>query len=147
MSYLPRRFHVVHTAPGALSMQERVLLYALVAGLQPERVLELGGDATLIVCAALDDLEAGRIVRVGAQPEDWDAVRHRTTLAGDLAEVDGPFGLALVADVRDLPAALPRLADVAHVVLRGDGADDRRLTDVGILAGGLRLLRFSGNGP
>ncbi len=139
MSFLAQRFHVVHSAPAWLSMHERVLLYGLVGGLQPERVLEVGtfqGGSTLIMCAALDDLDAGRIVCVDPNPrvaeEHWAAVSHRATmvaqgspealtraaeLAGggfDLAFIDGDHSKAGVE--RDIEATLPTLSDDAHLL-------------------------------
>src|SRR3954447_12494671 len=91
MSFLAQRFHVVHTTPAWMSMHERVLLYGLVAGLQPSRIIEIGtfkGGSTLIMCAALDDLDStGRIVCVDPEPrvaaENWDTVRHRATMVAE----------------------------------------------------------------
>ncbi len=139
MSFLAQRFHIVHSAPAWLSMHERVLLYGLVAGLQPERILEIGtfqGGSTLIMCAALDDLGSGSIVCVDPDPrvapEHWEAVQHRATMvpeaspealyraadiAGggfDLAFIDGDHTKAGVE--RDTEATLPTLSDHAHLL-------------------------------
>jgi len=148
VSFLPRRFHVVHTAPAWMSMQERVLLYAFVCGLEPERVLETGtgkGGATMIVCAALDDLEAGSIVSVGDGAEldgaDRDAIGHRTTRVATLAEAAGPFDLALLdgdpaaeSVAADVAAVLPLLAGEAHLLLHD-------ANHAGVAAGIERCLR------
>jgi predicted O-methyltransferase YrrM len=139
MSFLAQRFHIVHSAPAWLSMHERVLLYGLVGALQPQRILEVGtfqGGSTLIMCAALDDLGAGRIICVDPNPrvapEHWEAVQHRATmvaesspealaraveLAGggfDFAFIDGDHSKLGVE--RDIEATLPTLGDEAHVL-------------------------------
>jgi predicted O-methyltransferase YrrM len=155
-----------------MSMQERVLLYALVCGLQPQRVLATGtgnGGAAMIVCAALDDLEAGTIVTVDARadvaPADLDAIRHRTTLAGTLAEVTGPFDLALLDGdpaaenvAADIAAVLPLLAGEAHLLLHdahhaGVAAGIERslrdhdgLTDAGLVSAGRTADEGGGDG-
>ncbi len=165
MSFMPQRFHVVHTAPAWMSMPERVLLYGLVAALRPERILKVGtsaGGATMIMCAALDDLGAGHVTCVAPEPriadEDWEAIRRRATLvpepspdgiarARELA--GGPFGLALI-DGDHLNATLPALADAAHLLVHGASVRDGiggQLHDAGLLSGagdegGLRLLRY-----
>jgi predicted O-methyltransferase YrrM len=154
MTFLPQRFHIVYSAPVLLTMHERVALYGLVAGLQPARILEIGtfkGGSTLIMCAALDDLDRGRIVCVDPEPriaqEDWDAVSHRASLVAaaspealeraaelagvgfDFAFIDGDHTRAGVA--RDIEATLPTLADEAHLLFHDanfsevrDGIDD-----------------------
>jgi acetyltransferase-like isoleucine patch superfamily enzyme/predicted O-methyltransferase YrrM len=139
MAFLAQRFDIVHSAPAWLSMHERVLLYGLVGGLQPERILEIGtfqGGATRIMCAALDDLGSGSIVCVDPNPrvaaEHWEAVRHRATMVSegspegldlaatiagggfDLALIDGDHSKAGVQ--RDLEATLPKLSDEAHLL-------------------------------
>jgi predicted O-methyltransferase YrrM len=139
MSFLPQRFHAVFSAPVLMTMHERVLLYGLVAGLQPERILEIGtfrGGSTLIMCAALDDLDRGRIVCVDPEPrvadDDWDAVSHRASLVaapspdalGRAAELaGGGFDFAFIDGdhtrdgvVRDIEATLPTLSAEAHLL-------------------------------
>lgn len=145
-TYLPQRFHVVHSAPVWMSYPERVIVYSLIAGLAPERILEIGtfkGGSTLIMCAALDDLDTNqespadrRIVCVDPNPrvapEDWEAVSHRATMVAapspealtEAASVAGRgFDFALIDGdhtydgvVRDIEATIPTLADEAHVI-------------------------------
>src|SRR4051794_20783279 len=140
LDFVPRRFHVVHTAPAWMSMSERVLVYALVTGLQPERILEIGtfqGGSTMIMCAALDDLgSSARIVCVDPDPRieagDLETFQHRATIvaepspdalvrARDIA--GGAFDFALIDGdhsyegvLRDIDATLPALAAEAHIV-------------------------------
>jgi predicted O-methyltransferase YrrM len=93
-------------------MSERVLLYALICGLQPERALEIGtlhGGSTMIMCAAMDDIDRGRIICVDPEPrvapEHWRLVEHRATmmqgfsprvLAAAAERAGGPFDFALI---------------------------------------------------
>jgi predicted O-methyltransferase YrrM len=140
VNFVPQRFHVIHTAPVWMTMSERVLMYALVAGLQPERILEIGtyqGGSTMIMCAALDDLgSSGRIVCVDPdpriEPENLKTFQHRATLVAEpspealtrASEIaGGGFEFALIDGdhsyegvVRDIEATLPTLADEAHIV-------------------------------
>lgn len=138
-TFVPHRFGVVHDVPAWMPVYERVLLYGLVVGLRPERVLEIGtfqGGSTMVMCAALDDLGAGKIVCVDPDPrlagETWDAIRHRATMVAKpspealmeaLAVAGAPFDFALIdgdhsrAGVdRDIDATVPVLADEAHVI-------------------------------
>lgn len=133
------RLHVVDTAPALLIGHERIVLYALIAGLQPSRILEIGtfqGGSTLIMCAALDDVGAGSITCVDPElrlaPETWAAVKHRATLVSDASPAavaqareiaEGPFDVAFIDGdhsmdgvIRDIEATLPTLADSAHVL-------------------------------
>jgi predicted O-methyltransferase YrrM len=148
MSLSLERLHVLHSAPAWLSNEERVVLYGLVGGIRPERVLEVGtfqGGSTLIMCAALDDLDAGAITCVDPNPriapETWAAIEHRATVVTGpspeaLAEArevaGGPFDLAFIDGdhshegvVRDFEGTLPLLADEAHLLFH-----DARWRDV-----------------
>jgi predicted O-methyltransferase YrrM len=139
VTFAPKRFSVVDDAPVWMSMQERVMLYALVAGLQPRTVLEIGtfkGGSTMIMCAALDDLGDGQIVCVDpdprVDPEHWASIEHRATmiarpspeaLAEAAARAGRPFDFALIDGdhstegvVRDIDATLPTLADDAYLL-------------------------------
>lgn len=69
-----------------MTWPERVLLYGIVVGLQPRRVLEIGthkGGSAMVIVAALDDLGAGKLICVDPQdsvaPEDWKTLAHRAT--------------------------------------------------------------------
>lgn len=138
-AYGTTRIHVVHDVPAWLSAQERIVLHALVVGLQPTRVLEIGtfqGGSTVIMCAALDDLGGGTITCVDPNPrvadETWSRVSHRATMvpepspeavatakdvAGgqfEFAFIDGDHSLDAV--MRDIEATLPVLTDDAHML-------------------------------
>jgi len=178
VSFAPERFHVVHTAPVWMSMHERVLVYGVTVGLQPERILEIGtfqGGSTLIMCAALDDLDRGRIVCVDpdprVKPEDWEAVAHRATMVpepspealGKAAEIaGGGFDFALIDGdhtydgvIRDIEATIPTLADDAHLLFHDahyfqvrDAIDhELRVHDGAFEDGGMLSVDFSPDVP
>ena len=138
--FLPTRFELIHRAPVWMTMSERVLLYALIAGLRPQRCLEVGtfrGGSALIIAAALDDLGTGRLACVDPnaqiQPEHWRLIAHRASLfhapspevlpqasqaAGgkfDFALIDGDHSTAGV--IGDIEGVLPHLADDAYLLL------------------------------
>lgn len=118
---------------------ERVVLYALVVGIRPARILEIGtfqGGSTVVMTAALDDSGGGQIVCVDPDPrlapETTEAVKHRATivaqpspdaLAEALRTAGGSFEFALIDGdhsregvARDIEATLPTLADDAHLL-------------------------------
>jgi predicted O-methyltransferase YrrM len=126
-------------APALMLDPERVLLHALVRGLRPERVLEIGthrGGSTMIMCAALDDIGEGVIVCIDPNPvidpHDWERLAHRTSVIDGMspdavpqaAEVaGGSFDFVLIDGDhttegvrRDLEGVLPLLAPGSHVL-------------------------------
>lgn len=136
---LPSRFPVVHGTQSWMTMPERVLLYAVVAGLKPQHTLEIGtflGGSALIIAAALDDVDAGDLWCVDPEPRveeaDWARIAHRATmvaapspqaLTDARAQAGGPFDFALIDGDhslegvrRDIAGTLPVLADEAHVL-------------------------------
>ena len=67
MEIRPERFNIVQTAPALMTVSERVVLYSLIFGLRPQRILEIGtklGGSALVIGAALDDIGAGQLVCV-----------------------------------------------------------------------------------
>jgi len=135
----PLRLTVVHDAPVHQLMSERLMLYSLVFGIQPERALEIGtlyGGSTMIMCAAMDDVGKGKIACVDPEPrvtpEHWRLVEHRATmvqgyspdvLPDAVSAVGGPFDFALIDGdhthagvVRDFEGVLPHLADEAWML-------------------------------
>lgn len=118
---------------------ERVLLHGLTVGLAPQRILEIGtfqGGSTLIMCAALDDLQEGRIVCVDPHPrvadETWQSIRHRATIVAEPSPVavtkalelaGQPFDFVLIdgdhsreSVDQDIDATIAVLADDAHMI-------------------------------
>lgn len=124
-----------------LRMPERVLLYALIHGIRPRNVLEVGsaqGGSAYIIAGALDDNQSGRLVCIDPEfrfaEATWEAVRSRAVRIGgrspaayaeaqrqiapecfDFVFLDGDHRYeALVADIEGL---IPLLADRAHLLL------------------------------
>jgi predicted O-methyltransferase YrrM len=139
-SVRPARFGIIYTTPAHMTAPERVLLYSLVLGLQPQRCLEIGthkGGSALIIGGALDDLGGGRLVCIDPQPvvapEHWAQVAHRATLiAGPspdvlpqaVAAAGGQFDFALIDGdheypgvVRDIEGTLDVLAPTAYMLV------------------------------
>lgn len=137
---LPSRVAVVNGDQSWMTMPERLLLYALVAGLAPERTLEIGtflGGSALIIAAALDDVDGGRVWCVDPEPRvdeaDWRRIEHRATLIAEPSPAalatarelaGGPFEFALIDGDhsfegvrRDIEGTLPVLADEAWILL------------------------------
>src|SRR5262249_16740121 len=136
----PTRFDAIYSAPAHQVAQERAVLYALVFGTQPARCLEIGtlkGGSTVIICAALDDIGAGRIACVDphpqVSPDTWSRVNHRATLIQGMSPdvlpraaeaVGGAFDFAFIDGdheregvIRDIEGVLPLLAPTAHLML------------------------------
>ena len=138
--FTAERFAVLHRVPIWMTISERVILYATIAGLRPQRCLEIGtfrGGSAMIIVSALDDLGSGRLACVDPQPQiepaHWNEIAHRATLFSapspavlaqataslggkiDFALVDGDHSTAAV--IRDLQGLLPYLADDACLLL------------------------------
>ena len=126
-------------APALMLRPEKVMLHALVRGLRPRRVLEIGthrGGSTMIICAALDEIGAGVIACVDpnpvVEPQDWERVAHRATMivgsspdvlheASEIAR--GRFDFVLIDGDhtyegvrRDIEGALPVLEPDSHLL-------------------------------
>jgi len=134
----PERVGVVFTAPSDMRVDERLFLYALVRGFQPERALEIGvfrGGGSAIIANAMED--NGKGILVGLDPAPDIKVREadlhgRYTLIRRpspdgvpeaRAAAGGPFDFVLVDGLhmytqvrRDIDAILPHLAEGAYVL-------------------------------
>jgi hypothetical protein len=122
-------------APAELLLPERLLLYALVRGLRPERCLEIGthfGGSTVITTAALDDVGAGTLVCVDpnpmVSPAVWQTVAHRATMLkgyspdslGHAAErAGGAFDFVFIDGDHTRDGVIRDVGGVLDVVTRG----------------------------
>ncbi len=129
---------IILDAPTEMSFEERLLLFALVRGTAPERVLEIGtsqGGSAAIFAAALEANGHGTVVGIDPLPriELADEVFHgRFTLItgespGAIAEASeaagGRFDLALIDGMHiyqqaadDIAGVLPFLTDDAYLL-------------------------------
>jgi predicted O-methyltransferase YrrM len=101
---------VLESAPAQLLDSERMLLFALVFGLRPQKCLEIGtlhGGSAVITVAALDAVGQGSLTCMDRcpqiAPEVWGSIKHRTHLITGDSMVDlgkaaayGPFDFAFV---------------------------------------------------
>lgn len=104
---------VLQWTPAWLLRAERLLIYALIFGLRPQRYLEIGtfkGGSALIVAAAMEASgNPGKMVCVDPRPqiapEHWERLAARATLLADTspgilpkaqAVVGGPFDFVFI---------------------------------------------------
>ncbi len=130
---------IINSAPSEMSIEERLFLYALVRGVKPGNVLEIGtslGGSSMVMSTAMEENGIGRIISIDpsvnvdpadprfhrrfvqVQAESPAAVARAADLAG------GPFDLALIDGIhiykqaaKDLAATLECLADDAYLLL------------------------------
>lgn len=136
----PRSFvPAVNNSHSWMEYCERVLLYAMVYGVRPKRVLEIGtflGGSAVILAAALDDIGDGVMVCVDPNPrlapETLDRIAHRATVVAapspeallkaeqvaggkfDFALIDGDHSYEGV--VRDVEGTLPVLLPNTYIL-------------------------------
>jgi hypothetical protein len=135
----PRSFPAVFNKSSWMELCERVLLYSMVYGVRPKRVLEIGtflGGSALIIAAALDDIGDGVMVCVDPNPrlpqENLDRIAHRATVVAapspeallraeqvaggkfDFALIDGDHSFEGV--IRDVEGTLPVLQPNTYVL-------------------------------
>ncbi len=134
------RVGVIFTEPSDMCVADRALLYALVRGLRPERVLEIGvrwGGGARIISSALEDAGAGKAVGIDPSPEQFrvkprELFGRYELVAGFSPDVTadavnrlgGTVDLALIDamhthshSLADLREVLPFMAEGGHVLL------------------------------
>ena len=132
---LAARVETLLAAPAELLLPERLLLYSLVRGLRPQRCLEIGthfGGSTTIICAALDDIGAGRLMCVDPNPlvppAVWARVAHRATLLRGFSpdalieaytQAGGAFDFAFIDGDHTHPGVVRDVEGVIEVVAPG----------------------------
>ena len=134
----PERVGVVFSAPSDMRVDERLFLYALVRGFQPERALEIGvlqGGGGAIMANAMEENGKGLIIGLDPAPNlkvnPRDLHGRYTVIAKPSPEAvpeardaaGGPFDFVLVDGLhqysqvrRDIEGILPHLADGSYVL-------------------------------
>jgi predicted O-methyltransferase YrrM len=135
----PKNLEWIFSIPALQLPSERLLLFTLVFSLKPRCCLEIGthsGGSAAIICAALDDVGAGQLVSVDAEPAVdpviWDRAKARMRVVRgwsphilpdalaaspdkfDFVLIDGDHSYASV--LGDIEGVLPCLADRAHIL-------------------------------
>lgn len=135
----PERIGAAFMRPSDMCVADRIMLYALVRGLRPERVLEIGvrwGGGARIIASALEDNKFGAAVGIDPAPEAFRIPdrhlhgRYRLVTgfspqatAEAVGRLGGPPNLILVDAMHtgdhvhaDFLGVLPFLEDGAHIV-------------------------------
>jgi predicted O-methyltransferase YrrM len=134
----PERVGVVFSAPSDMRVDERLFLYSLVRGFQPERALEIGvlrGGGGAIMANAMEENGRGLIIGLDPapdlrvrprdlhgryrvitrpSPEGLPEARDAAGGAFDFVLVDGLHQYSQVR--RDIEGVLPHVADGAYVL-------------------------------
>jgi predicted O-methyltransferase YrrM len=134
----PERVGVVFTAPSDMKLQERLFLFGLVRGFQPQRALEIGvlrGGSAAIITNAMEDSGRGRLVGIDPEPDvrvkpgdfhgRYTLLKEPSPQAIPAARdaAGGPFDFVLIDGlhmydqvVRDIAGVLPHLARGAYLL-------------------------------
>lgn len=133
------RVGCVYREPTDMCPTDRIMLYALVRGLRPERAIEIGtrwGNSARIITNAMEDNGCGKLVGIDPITNAFRAKRRETHDRFELIEgyspaaipraierLGGPVDLAFVDGLHiydavkaDFTGLLPHLADGAHVL-------------------------------
>lgn len=150
------RLGVIYTQPSDMCIPDRVMLYALVRGLRPARVLEIGvrwGGGARIITAALEDAGcSGRAVGIDPEPEAFRARPRELfgryellrgyspgAIPEAVAKLDGQLDLVIIDAMHthshvlaDFRGVAPYLAAGGHVLLHDafHQGVDRAVADV-----------------
>lgn len=130
----------IYFYPSDMCEPDRVMLYALVRGLRPERVLEVGarwGGGARIISAALQDSGFGNAIGIDPEPQNFrpsakDLFNRYELMTGyspqdvpvAVAKLGGPIDLAFIDAMHthdhvfaDFNAVIPHMAPGGHVLL------------------------------
>lgn len=134
----PERLGIIYEAKTHLSIPERLFLYSVVRGTEPQRILEIGsalGGSAAIMAAALQDNGAGRIIGIDpyspmdpahkryfgrfhlircAAPQGIDEATRMAGGTFDMVFYDGPNVYDVTSDV--IAAITPHLSERAYIV-------------------------------
>ncbi len=132
------RVGMIYASPTDMSIDERLFLYALIRGIRPERVLEIGtrhGGSAAIMACAMEDVGSGKIVCVDPalsikvnrdlfhgrvhflEKPSPEAIPEAEAIAG------GPFDFALIDGIhvyeqakKDFEAAMRHMAPRGYLL-------------------------------
>jgi predicted O-methyltransferase YrrM len=140
-SSTPERLGAIYCEPTDMCTADRVMLYALVRGLRPERVLEIGvrwGGGARIIAAALEDAAgAGRAIGIDPVTKAFRCGQRELfgryelfqgyspeAISQAVAQLGGTIDLAIIDAMHtydhvlaDFQGVIPHLAPGAHVLL------------------------------
>lgn len=108
----PERLGVIYSKPSDMCVPDRVMLYALIRGLRPDRVLEIGvrwGGGAKIIAAALEDAGGpGRAIGIDPAPQAF-RVKPR--------DLFGRYELLCGYSPKAIPDAVAKLAGLMDLVI------------------------------
>jgi len=132
------RVGIVYRVPSEMSIEERLFLFALIRGIRPQRVLEIGsrhGGSAAIISCAMEDNGRGRVIGIDPGPEItvrksfFHGRFHLITrpspeaIAEAYEVAQGQFDVLFIDGLHthrqcaaDLAGALPYLAEGAYVL-------------------------------
>ena len=130
----------IYFQPSDMCEPDRVMLYALVRGLRPSRVLEIGarwGGGARIISAALEDSGFGKAIGIDPEPQNFrpsqkNLFNHYELMEGyspgavpsAVAKLGGPIDFAFIDAMHthdhvfaDFNAVIPHMEAGGHVLL------------------------------
>ena len=133
------RFGTIYHHPSDMCVTDRVMLYALVRGLRPERSLEIGarwGGSARIIAAAMEENGLGKLVGIDIDTSNFrarkkDLFGRYQLMRGSSPEaipdavglLGGPLDFVLIdathtydSVLADLRGVIPLLADGGHIL-------------------------------
>jgi cephalosporin hydroxylase len=136
----PERLGAIYAQPSDMCDADRIMLYALVRGLRPSRVLEIGarwGGGARIISAALEDSGFGNAIGIDPEPQAFrpnsrDLFGRYELLSGfspaaipeAVSRLGGKIDLAFIDAMHthdhvyaDFNGVIPHMADGGHVLL------------------------------
>jgi predicted O-methyltransferase YrrM len=121
--------------PAHMTWPEKVALYALVRGIRPQRVLEIGtlfGGSASVIVQAMDDAGCGALFCLDPNPQVspgiWNRIKHRATLykarspdalSQIYSDAGGPFDLAFIDGDHETEPLKRDIAGVVNVIRPG----------------------------
>lgn len=121
--------------PAHLTWPERVALYALVLGIRPHRVLEIGtlyGGSACVISQAMDDADRGALWCIDpnpqVSPDIWSRIQHRAKmfkakspegLRDIYSDAKAPFDLAFIDGDHEQAGLCKDIAGVLPILRPG----------------------------